>query len=150
MDSSDSLIRGHLANDAFQHSQDMDRQQMDHFARSQEDSVALQTNIGHFEDHRQAFRTFLEKYDCDRQALLALAEKDDQQTEKEQLQSVFAWFAASAADQLEYHDNLCTVWNPSLTTGRWILSEPAVKHLINAKVPEHPIVWINGKKGAGS
>jgi hypothetical protein len=77
------------------------------------------------------------------------AECKIRQAEDAKLQhlAVVSWL--SAADSASDHEDSLAVQEKDPDSGRWLLEQHLIKDWVNLHRSSEPVLWINGKPGAG-
>lgn len=104
----------------------------------------LQDSQGRMNDH------FL-RYEKDRETILMQGEEQEIERKKTQYLDVIKWLHSPGAivSPIKYQERFREIGSEFPDTGKWILDEDKIDYWMNADVPTHSILWINGKKGAG-
>lgn len=119
-----------------QHVQDTNSQLTDHFLR--------------YQDDRQELQRFLYSYEDDRTTLLNLALKQEEERKHEQYDKVQSWLSNPGDDEQRYQDRWRAERDKYPGTASWILQEQKLKDWMDKEEPDSSILWIYGKKGAGT
>jgi hypothetical protein len=88
-----------------------------------------------------------ESRDAQLQFQASFAALEQEQTHTRTL-TVISWL--SAADPDEDQTTFSSTRNKNIpNTGRWILDVPSIQAWLDPNITSTPIVWVNGKPGAG-
>ncbi|KAH7125933.1 hypothetical protein EDB81DRAFT_730245 [Dactylonectria macrodidyma] len=111
----------------------------------------LNDSIIQYQSDRDGIAAFLEEYRSDRETWLAEAAKAEQRRKEEQFEGIVNWLDSAGDNKPEkqYHHEFRAVRSDYPETGQWILETDKLRGWIKEKIPDHPILWICGKKGAG-
>lgn len=72
--------------------------------------------------------------------------RQDEERGRQQL-AVISWL--SAADSSGDHEHALSVYEDDLQSGQWLFQEDAIKNWVDRTSSSEPLLWINGKPGAG-
>lgn len=90
---------------------------------------------------------YLQEYQLDRQRTQMEFEKIEQQAEQNRRISIANWL--SAADSDSDYRAAASTRHETPNSGQWMLQEDLMKRWLDPKYPLQPLLWINGKPGAG-
>jgi len=123
--------------------------------------VSQNTRDANLDDmNRQIYRVseqiqeLMVSYERDRADLFVRAKRSEKERKDEQKKEVLEWLKAGV-DQATYHRSFREVaskvpgTDEEPPTAVWILNENKIINWINEEIPENPVIWLNGKKGAG-
>lgn len=119
-----------------QHVQEYSSQQTDHFLR--------------YEDDREVFRQFLYRYEDDRTKLLSQAAMQEEERRQDQYSKVQRWLSNPGDDEQTYQARWRDERDRFPGTSIWILENSQVKDWMDKEEPSNSILWVYGKKGAGT
>jgi hypothetical protein len=77
------------------------------------------------------------------------AQMKELQRKEEQYERVRKWFSEPQILQQDYHLEFQQIRQKFPETAKWILESDKIMNWIDGEIAPHPIIWINGKKGAG-
>lgn len=102
-----------------------------------------------YQDDRQDLGTHIRQYEEDRIRLLENAKTQEEERKKEKIHAVRRWISAPVDLQSMLHKDFADIRRNYQNTTEWILKDIKVQNWIFMEHPDQPILWINGKKGAG-
>ncbi|KAH7136884.1 hypothetical protein B0J13DRAFT_677676 [Dactylonectria estremocensis] len=111
----------------------------------------LNDSIIQYQGDRDDLTSFFKEYRNNRETEIAKATKDEISRKETQYIQVVNWLNSPTVKKPEtqYHSEFCGVRSSYPETGQWILETNHLRGWIKEKIPDHPILWICGKKGAG-
>lgn len=83
-----------------------------------------------------------------RQILDAECKRQKAEDENHRQHLVISWLCA--ADSVNDHEDALAIHEAEPESGRWLFQQEAVKEWLDPLSQSHPILWINGKPGAGN
>ncbi|KAH6972215.1 hypothetical protein BKA56DRAFT_115644 [Ilyonectria sp. MPI-CAGE-AT-0026] len=154
-------IRSRLDNSTIQHqgdSDDIDAVLEDYrIDRSQESPSMdeahrrINDSIIQYQGDRDYIASLLEQHRQHRESWLSIDVGAEKTRKEKQYFEVSMWLSSPGVNHLEneYHSLFCEVRSSYPDTGQWILQEYQLRNWIQEEIPDHPILWICAKKGAG-
>ena len=135
---------------------DLHAKYLDKLAKGQEKQLAQDTSsqlsdhFTRYQDDREDFRRFLYGYEDDRASLIRLAAQQEEERKHEQYSKVQRWLSNPGEDEQTYHERCRKTREEFPGTGSWILEKPQVVEWMDKEEPTSSILWVYGKKGAGT
>lgn len=103
------------------------------------------------QDTHQVLNDHILQYQWDRNYARRQAEEAEIARKHKQCLDVIHWLHSPGMDkpEMQYQDEFLNIRSEYPDTGKWILREDKVQDWIEADIPDHSLMWIHGKKGAG-
>ncbi|KAL6401434.1 putative zinc finger protein [Ilyonectria robusta] len=99
----------------------------------------------------QVLNDHILQYQWDRNYARRQAEEAEVARKHKQCLDVIHWLHSPGMEEpeIQYQNEFLKIRSEYPDTGKWILREDKVQDWIEADIPDHSLLWIHGKKGAG-
>ncbi|KAH6895917.1 hypothetical protein B0T10DRAFT_603504 [Thelonectria olida] len=123
----------------------------DHIMRYNRDHGELLMNSRSQEEINQKLNDYIMGYRRDRDELLASAREQDQDRKYGQYIDVTKWLKSPGEErsEIQYQNEFSSTRSEHPETGKWFLAEDPIRDWMDSDIPDFPILWVHGKKGAG-
>ncbi|KAI8635201.1 hypothetical protein F5Y19DRAFT_469075 [Xylariaceae sp. FL1651] len=123
--------------------------QAHHRQISNDISMRMNNHLQIYQDDREMLEQHIRQYTKDRKKLLRNAKDSESERKRKQLHDVREWISAPISPQEKFHRGCADKRDEFPETAKWILKNVKVSNWIYEESPTQPILWMNGKKGAG-
>ena len=106
-------------------------------------------HIQRYEEDQEGLRKLVDQYRHDRAILLAEATEAKATRRRQQFEGVQQWISGPREAQTKYHKQFGRIRQEFQGTSKWILRVDKVWNWMHAEIPNHSVLRISGKKGAG-